>query len=85
MRSCTTARGQVWPLLPWKLECLHFLVLRVWTKVRQELLLNCRMGPALTQSTEGVRTQQEVGQHRGDLNGTRQQPEQINKQKKKPN
>jgi len=41
------------------------------------------MGPALTQSTEGIRTQQEVGQHKDDLNGTRQQPEEINKQRKK--
>ena len=40
------------------------------------------MGPTLTQSTEGIRTQQEVGQHKDDLNGTRQQPEQINKQRK---
>lgn len=41
------------------------------------------MGPTPKQSTEGIRTQQEVGQHKDDLNGTRQQPEQINKQRKK--
>lgn len=41
------------------------------------------MGPTLTQSTEGIRTQQEVGQHKDDLNGTRQRPEQIKQTEKK--